>query len=113
MKKLRPRLYEGMYILNATLSEESRQKALDKILDGITEKGGEIHKVHSQGRKRLAFEIDGKREGYYFIIYFTVSSNMIKDLWRDYNLHEDLIRFMTRQTSEVKEEMEFIPLKQQ
>ena len=60
-KELRKELYEGMYILSATLSDDSRKKAFDKITDGISQKGGEIHKIHEQGRRKLAYEIDGKR----------------------------------------------------
>lgn len=112
MKNLRKHLYEGMYILNATLSEESRKKALDKILDKITEKGGEIHKIHDQGRKKLAYEVEGKREGYYYLIYFTCPSFAMDEIWKEYHLHEDLLRFMTMKTDQVREELEFKPLKQ-
>ena len=45
MRKERKGLYEGMYILSATLSDESRKKAFEKITDGISQKGGEIHKI--------------------------------------------------------------------
>ena len=112
MKKLRKHLYEGMYILNATLSEESRKKALDKILNGITEKGGEIHKIFEQGRMKLAYEIHGKREGFYFLIYFSVPSVAMEEIWKEYHLHEDLLRFMTMKTDHVRENLEFKPIKQ-
>lgn len=111
MKKMKSRLYEGMYILNATLSDESRKKALDKILQGITEKGGEIHKTHYMGRKRLAYEIQKKREGHYYLIYFSITPGAISELWREYHLHEDMIRFITVVANEVKETLEFKPLK--
>lgn len=61
-KKKNVQLYEGMYILSATLSEEARQKALDKIISGITSQGGEVHKIHEQGKKKLAYEIRGKEK---------------------------------------------------
>jgi len=111
MKKTRKALYEGMYILSATLSDESRKKAFEKITDGIVQKGGEIHKVHEQGRRKLAYSIDGKREGFYYVLYFTVSTQAILDLWKDYHLHEDLIRFMTVRTEKVLESLDFKPLK--
>jgi len=111
MKRTRKALYEGMYILSAMLSEESRKKAFDKIIEGITEKGGEVHKIHEQGRRRLAYSIDGKREGFYFVVYFTVGTQAILDLWKEYHLHEDLIRFMTLRTEKVLETLEFKPLK--
>lgn len=100
-------LYEGMYILNATLSEEARKKALERITSGIADRGGEIHKVHDQGRKKLAYEIRGSREGYYFLLYFSAPSNALADLWREYHLNEDLLRFLTLKTEEVRETIEF------
>lgn len=113
MKKDRKGLYEGMYILSATLSEESRKKAFEKITDGIVQKGGEIHKVHEQGRRKLAYEIDGKREGYYYVLFFTAPTSSVIDLWKDYQLHEDLIRFMTMRVENVQESLEFKSLKPQ
>lgn len=112
MKKNREALYEGMYILSATLSDDSRKKALDKILDGITEKGGSVEKIHEQGRKKLAYEIDKKREGYYYVVYFRAPTAVISELWKEYHLHEDLIRFMTLRADEVIETLEFKPLRQ-
>ncbi len=113
MKKERRELYEGMYILSATLSDDSRKKAFDKITDGITEKGGEILKIHEQGRRKLAYDIDGKREGYYYVLYFNAPTQSILELWKEYHLHEDLIRFMTMRTDKVLETLEFKPIKTQ
>lgn len=112
-KNERKGLYEGMYILSATLSDDSRKKAFEKITEGITQHGGEIHKIHEQGRKKLAYEIDGKREGYYYVLYFTLPTQMIMELWKEYHLHEDLIRFMTMRTEKVLESLEFKSLKMQ
>ena len=113
MKQVKQHLYEGMYILNSTLSEDARQKALEKITQGITQREGEVHKVHDQGRKKLAYEINGKREGYYYIIYFSAPTPTIKELWREYHLNEDLIRFLTLTTEAVMEKIEFKPLMQE
>ena len=107
MKKERNRLYEGMYILSATLSEDARNKALEKITKAIEEKSGEIHKIHEMGKRKLAYEIDKKREGFYYLIYFSIASIHLNELWSEYHLHEDLIRFMTLRANEVKENLEF------
>lgn len=106
-------LYEGMYILSATLSDDARQKALEKITSSIVDKGGELHKVHDQGRRKLAYEIDGRREGYYYVLYFSTPSQAMKDMWREYHLNEDLIRFVTLKTDKVMEKIEFKPLVQE
>jgi len=85
MKKVVKRLYEGMYIINANLSEDARKKALEKITQSIEAKDGEIHKIHDWGKRRLAYEINKKREGYY----------------------KDLIRFLTLKAEAVQESLEF------
>lgn len=107
MHKARKRLYEGMYILNATLSEEARKKALDKITTAILEEKGEVHKIFDQGRLKLAYEIEGRREGYYYVIFFSADTAQVAKKWRDYQLNEDLIRFMMLQASHVPDNLEF------
>lgn len=110
MTKQRTHLYEGMYILSATLSEEARQKALEKITNGITSRGGEIKKLFDQGRKKLNYVINGRREGHYVLLYFTTSTNHVSEMWKEYHLNEDLIRFVTLRTETVPEKIEFKPL---
>jgi len=107
MPKSRTHLYEGMYILSATLSEDARKKAIEKITSSIQYHAGEVRKIFEQGRKRLAYEINKRREGYYYVLYFTASPSSMPELWREYQLNEDLIRFMTLRVEEVPETLEF------
>lgn len=107
MLKAKKNLYEGMYILSATLSEDARKKAIEKITSSIQHHAGEVHKIFEQGRKKLSYEIGGRREGYYYVIYFTSGTSSMPELWREYQLNEDLVRFMTLRTNEVPEKIEF------
>jgi len=109
----RQNLYEGMYVISATLSDDARNKALDKIQVGITGRGGEIVKIHDQGRRRLAYEIDGHREGHYYIVYFNLNTSGIAELWQEYHLNEDLIRFITLRAEKVMDKIEFKVLEEQ
>lgn len=111
--KEKKQLYEGMYVVSAILSEDARRKALDKIKLGITERGGEVHKVHDLGRKKLAYEIRDMREGHYLLLYFTLGTSEVKELWREYGLNEDLLRYGTFVASEVLEKIEFKKLVEQ
>lgn len=113
MSQTKTNLYEGMYVISASLSDDARSKALDKIETGITQRGGEILKVHNQGRRRLAYQIDGHREGHYFVIYFNLNPAGIAELWQEYHLNEDLIRFLTLRTDNVMEKIEFKSLEEQ
>lgn len=109
----KPNLYEGMYIISATLSDDARNKAFEKIKKSVTDRGGEILKVHDQGRRRLAYEIENHREGYYYLMYFNIVPSAITELWQEYHLHEDLVRFITLRTEQVMEKIEFKPIEEQ
>lgn len=100
-------LYEGMYVISAKLGDDARRKALEKIKSGITSRGGEILKIHDQGRRRLAYEIAGYKEGHYYVIYFNCPPAAIAELWHEYHLQEDLIRFLTLTVDKVMEKIEF------
>lgn len=113
MKREKHNLYEGMYVILATLSEEARKRALERLENGIKTHGGEIKKVHDQGRRRLAYEINGHKEGYYYLIYFTAPTHAITELWAEYHLNEDLLRYITLRTERVLEKIEFKPLVEQ
>lgn len=108
--KQKSHLYEGMYIINSRLSEGAREKALERITKGIVDRGGEILKLHDQGRKRLAYEIEGNHEGYYYLLYFNAPPSLIEQLWREYQLNEDLLRFVTLRAEQVMEKIEFKPI---
>lgn len=110
MSNKEPQLYEGMYIISAKLSDEARKKAFDKISVGITSRSGEIATVHELGRKKLAYEINGHREGYYYLVYFNTHPEVIKELWAEYHISEDLVRYTTLRTDKVLEKLEFKPI---
>ncbi|MGE3953879.1 MAG: 30S ribosomal protein S6 [Parachlamydiales bacterium] len=103
-------LYEGMYILNAALSDAARAAALQKLQEEIASQGGVIEKTLDWGRRRLAYEVEGKREGYYYLLYFRAPTPAMKELWHNYGLNPDLLRFMTMRTEKVLSEVKFKPL---
>ena len=100
-------LYEGMYIISSTLSDDARSKALEKITTAIESRGGEIKKLFDQGRKRLAYQIEGKKDGNFYLVFFEVGPQYIEELWKEYHLNEDLLRFVTLRTDSVPESIEF------
>lgn len=100
-------LYEGMYVIRANISEDARHKVLEKIKEGITQAGGDILKEHELGRKRLAYEINRQREGFYFLFYYTLPPSAVEGLWQSYHINEDLLRFITLRTEKVLDKLEF------
>lgn len=107
MKTETRHIYEGMYVFNGTLSEEGCKKAIERITSSITEKGGEIHKDLPIGRRKLAYEINRMRQGHYYLVYFSVGAQAIKEMWNEYHLNEDLLRYMTLKVDSVPEKVEF------
>jgi small subunit ribosomal protein S6 len=95
------------------LSDEARQKAFEKILALVTAEDGEVHKIHEWGRRRLAYEVSGRREGFYYVVYFEVKPAAIAELWREFHLNEDLLRFTTLRAEKVLEEIKFKSLEKQ
>lgn len=110
MKNKHLRLYEGMFILTASLSEEAMKKAVDKLSSVIEEKGGEIHQVHDWGRRKLAYQINNHKQGHYFLLYFSFDPSALKEMNAEYLFNEDLIRYQTLRADVVLEKLEFKPL---
>jgi len=107
MTNERNRLYEGMFIINSNLSEEARNKALERVAKLIEDRNGEILKTHDMGKKRLAYEINKKREGFYYLLYFNFSSKLLLEITKELHLNEDLIRFAIFKAENVLESLEF------
>ncbi len=73
--------------------EEEAQTALIERFNGIlTDNGAEIEKVDEKGKKRLAYEINDYRDGYYVIINFSSDDQAINEFDRLAKFSDDIIR---------------------
>jgi small subunit ribosomal protein S6 len=86
------RQYEMMVILDPSLEERTVQPSLDQFLKVVTTAGGTVDKVDVWGRRRLAYEINHKSEGIYTVIELTAEPDDVKELDRQLNLNEAVIR---------------------
>jgi small subunit ribosomal protein S6 len=86
------RHYEMMVILDPSLEERTVQPSLVQFLNVITTGGGTVDKVDVWGRRRLAYEIDKKSEGIYTVIDMTAEPDIVKELDRQLNLNEAVLR---------------------
>ncbi|WP_047983456.1 30S ribosomal protein S6 [Ornithinibacillus californiensis] len=86
------RKYEIMYIIRPDMEEEA-QKALIERFNGIlTDNGAEIANVKEVGKKRLAYEINDYRDGYYVLINFSGDEKSVNEFDRLAKFSEDIIR---------------------
>jgi small subunit ribosomal protein S6 len=86
------RHYEMMIILDPSLEERTVQPSLEQFLKVITAGGGNVDKIDVWGRRRLAYEIDKKSEGIYTVIDLTAEPGTVKELDRQLNLNEAILR---------------------
>jgi small subunit ribosomal protein S6 len=86
------RQYEMMIILDPSLEERTVQPSLDQFLRVVTSAGGTVDKIDVWGRRRLAYEIDKKSEGIYTVIELKAEPETVKELDRQLNLNEAVMR---------------------
>jgi small subunit ribosomal protein S6 len=81
-----------MVILDPDLEERTVAPSLDQFLKVIRTSGGTVEKVDIWGRRRLAFEIKKKAEGIYAVIDLAAEPATVKELDRQLNLNEAVLR---------------------
>lgn len=86
------RHYELMIILDPDLEERTVAPSLDTFLNVIRKDGGTVDKVDIWGRRRLAYEINKKPEGIYAVIDLHAEPATVKELDRQLNLNESVMR---------------------
>lgn len=89
------RIYETTVIINASLEDSQIEAAIARITETITKNGGTITALNKWGRKRLAYPINKKSNGYYVNIEFMAPPALIATLERSYQLDEMVLRYLT------------------
>ncbi|ALX49547.1 30S ribosomal protein S6 [Lentibacillus amyloliquefaciens] len=88
------RKYEIMYIIRPDMEEEAQTNLIERFSSVLTNNGAEVEKVDEKGKRRLAYEINDYRDGYYVIINFSGDENAINEFDRQAKFSDDIIRHM-------------------
>jgi small subunit ribosomal protein S6 len=91
------RLYETTFIVNASIEDTQIENVVTHVQEVITRNGGEITAMNRWGRKRLAYPIQKKNNGFYVNIEFIAPGQTLSQLERSYQLDENILRFLTIQ----------------
>ena len=83
--------YESIFVLDAALDEE-KITALSEKFTKLIEANGTIESVDVWGKRRLAYPIDYKTEGFYTLVKFTANPEFPKELERIYGITEGVLR---------------------
>ncbi|HHX54890.1 MAG TPA: 30S ribosomal protein S6 [Clostridiales bacterium] len=86
--------YELALVVNAKIDDEARTKTVETVKELISRFGGTITNVDEWGKRRLAYEIQKMREGYYYFIQFDADSNAPREIEDRIRIMEDVIRYL-------------------
>ena len=90
--------YESVIIINPNLETESTKALIEKF-SNLINTDGNVVSVEELGKKKLAYEINKNKEGYYVVFKFEANPNLISELERVYRITDEVIKFI-----DVKEE---------
>lgn len=86
------RKYELMYIVRPNIEDEAKKALVERFNEILTSNGAEIIEAKEWGKRRLAYEINDFREGYYQIVKINGTTEAINEYTRLANISEDIIR---------------------
>jgi len=86
--------YESVIIINPSVEEEGIKKLTQKITDLINS-DGKVENIEEVGTKKLAYEINKNKEGYYVVINFESNPQLVSELERNYRIADEVLKFIT------------------
>lgn len=86
--------YEVLYILNSEADDATIDTQIEKFNEIVTTNGGTVEKVDKWGRRRLAYPIDFKTEGYYVLLNILTNPELPAELERNFRIADEVMRYM-------------------
>ena len=86
--------YELMYIIPSQSSDEEKEALIAQVNSMIEKDGGKIESVERVGNKKLAYEIQKKREGYYVLVNFTANASVPNKLGSLLSITSNILRYI-------------------
>ena len=86
------RAYELMVIVDISVEEAAWGGVVERIREQLLARGATIHRVDRWGRRRFAYEIDHKTEGYYVVMELLAEGGALDEVERGLRLADDIVR---------------------
>lgn len=86
--------YEVMYVIDTALEDSARTELINRFSELVTRNGGEVDRVDEWGKRRLAYAINYKTEGYYVLMYIKGPSELPRELERNLQISENVLRYL-------------------
>ena len=91
--------YELLTIFKPSLDSDELDKAVDKISSDIKAAKGEVDSIDKMGRKKLAYDLQGYRDGYFTNLIVSLPADAIVEFKRNLKLNDNVLRFMFMEVS--------------
>ena len=86
--------YESVIIINPSVDDEGIKSLITRFTD-IINNDGKLEKTEELGKKRLAYEINKNKEGFYVVFNFEAKPELIAELERNYRIEDNVMKFIT------------------
>ena len=86
--------YELALVVNAKIEDDARAAVVEKAQGYITRFGGTVGEVEDWGKKKLAYEIQKMKEGFYYFVHFEGDSNCPNEVESHVRIMESVIRYL-------------------
>ena len=86
--------YELAVVVNAKIEDDARTATIEKVKEYITRFGGTITNVDEWGKRRLAYEIQKMREGFYYFIQFDAPGTAPAEVEKNVRIMDNVLRFL-------------------
>lgn len=105
--------YELTYIIDTALEETARKELIEKFNSLITANDGEIEKVDEAfwGKRRLAYAINDKTEGYYVLVTLKAPAELPREIERNLQINENILRYLFIKLEEKKHSVKPRPVR--
>ena len=86
--------YELVLVVNAKIEDDARAAVVEKAKAYVTRFGGTVTEVEDQGKKKLAYEIQHMKEGFYYFIQFEAEATCPAELEKRVRIMENVLRYL-------------------
>lgn len=104
--------YELTYIIDTALEESARKELIERFSQVIAANGGEVEKVdETWGKRRLAYAINYKTEGYYVLTTFRADGEVPREIERNLQISDSVIRYLVVKLEEKRSSVKPRPVR--
>ncbi|PLS15777.1 30S ribosomal protein S6 [Bacillus sp. M6-12] len=86
------RKYEVMYIIRPNIEEDAKKALVERFNTILSDNGAEVNDSKEWGKRRLAYEINDFRDGYYMLLKINAEAAAVQEFDRLAKINEDIIR---------------------